>query len=96
MVTWLLGIIVHHYIIIQLLLFTYTTATWDHVIHVNNRNGTDQSESCLNGEVPCATVNKALEGVTNDSTVIYIADGQYDLYNKYETTIIGKNDIAII
>ena len=81
-------------IICYFIISSHLTASWDHEIHVD-KNGND-SESCLLGEIPCATVNMALKGLTSNSTVIYVSPGEYDLYSGGETIVHGKQSIALI
>ena len=71
--------------------------SWEHKIFVDGNNGAD-SESCFQGDIqsPCATVNMALKGLRYNSTVIYVSPGTYTLENGNETTINGKDKIAII
>ncbi len=86
----LVFIIICHFIIFSTT--SHLTVSWDHEIYVD-KNGND-NESCLLGEIRCATVNMALKGLTSDSTVIYVGPGEYDLYN--ETIVHGMQSIAII
>ena len=71
--------------------------TWEQEIFVNGENGTD-GNACIQGgfQSPCATINMALKGLLNSSTVIRISSGTYRLEQGNETTITGKNNIAII
>ena len=73
------------------------SGSWEHKIFVDCDNGAD-SESCFQGDIqsPCATVNMALKGLRYNSTVIYVSPGTYTLENGNETTINGKDKIAII
>ena len=89
----LVFIIICHFIIFSSTSH-FTTASWDHEIHVD-KNGND-IDSCLLGETPCTTVNMALKGLTSDSTLIYVSPGEYDLYSGGETIVHGMQSIALI
>ena len=69
--------------------------SWEHEIFVE-KNGTNSSESCGSMHTPCATFNKALQRLTQNSTVIYVGPGTYTLEHGIETTISGLNKLAII
>ena len=59
----------------------YTCSAQDLVIHVDATNGTD-TESCLQGETPCATINMALKGLSFNgfgTTTLNISPGNYTL-----------------
>ena len=71
------------------------SVSWEHKIFVE-KNGTNSSESCGSMHTPCATVNMALQGLTQNSTVIYVGPGTYTLEHGIETTISGLNKLAII
>ena len=71
------------------------SVSWEHEIFVE-KNGTNSSESCGSMHTPCATFNKALQGLTKDSTIIYVGPGTYTLEHGIETTISGLNKLAII
>ena len=67
-----------------------------HWILVDKEDGADNA-SCLQGIIPCATFNMALKGLTNNNTVILIANGIYMLEQGYETSIgPGLQQISII
>ena len=72
--------------------------SWNHQIYVDRNKGVNDT-SCLKGSIdsPCATINMALKGLTNDSTVLYIiTPGVYMLKPGNETHIHNKSQIAII
>ena len=71
------------------------SVSWEHEIFVE-KNGTNSSESCGSMHTPCATFNKALQGLTKDSTVIHVGPGTYTLEQGIETTKFGLNKLAII
>ena len=71
------------------------SVSWEHEIFVE-KNGTNSSESCGSMHTPCATFNKALQRLTQNSTVIYVGPGTYTLEHGIETTISGLNKLAII
>ena len=71
------------------------SVSWEHEIFVE-KNGTNSSESCGSKHTPCATFNKALQGLTEKSTVIHVGPGTYTLEHGFETTISGLNKLAII
>ena len=78
-----------------MLLISRVSASWKHKIFVDGVNGVD-SESCLQGDLPCATFNMALKGLKYSSTVIYVSPGTYTLEYGIENIINGKDEIAII
>ena len=71
--------------------------SWEHKIIVDGENGTDNN-SCLQDDTlsHCATLNMALKGLRYNSTVIYIGPGTYTMEHGNETSITGKDQIAII
>ena len=71
--------------------------SWEHKIIVDGENGTDNN-SCLQDVTlsHCATLNMALKGLRYNSTVIYIGPGTYTMEHGNETSITGKDQIAII
>ena len=76
-----------------------TDTNWQYQIYVSPSDGTNSS-SCWNGSVPCNTLNLALQGVQNNSTVIYLYPGIYTLDDEVRNTshvaIIGlSNDVTI-
>ena len=71
-----------------------TCQRWRHELHVNQDIGNDSS--CLQEFIPCATVNMALKGLNDDSTVVYINPGNHKLQHGLETFITDKYNIAII
>ena len=85
-------------IIFTYLLSIYTCSAQDLVIHVDAINGTD-TESCVQGRTPCATINKALKGINfNGTTTLYISPGIYTLVNGTFNNISGNasSSFAII
>ncbi len=83
------------------LLSIYTCSAQEHVIHVNGINGTD-TESCLQGRTPCATINMALNGSSVNGigiTTLYISPGNYTLeygdFNNINSRVVGSS-FAII
>ena len=76
----------------------YTCSAQDLVIHVDAINGTD-TESCVQGKTPCATINMALKGISfNGTTTLYISPGNYTLENGTFNNIngIASSRFAII
>ena len=86
----------------------YTCSAQDLVIHVDAINGED-TESCLQGETPCATINMALKGLSFNgigTTTLYISPGNYTLeYGTFNNisgnvdsrfTIIGSGELETI
>ena len=71
------------------------SVSWEHEIFVE-KNGTNSSESCGCMHTPCATFNKALQGLTKNSTIMYVGPGTYTLEHGIETTISGLHKLAII
>ena len=78
------------------LLSAITVSTsWQHEIIVDWKKGNDST--CLEEfNIPCATVNMALKGLKQDSTVIHIYRGTYILEPGQETNITDRHMIAII
>ncbi len=73
------------------LLSIYTCSAQEHVINVNATNGTD-TDSCLQGRTPCATINMALNGSSFNGigiTTLYISPGNYTLENADFNNING-------
>ena len=71
--------------------------SWNHQIYVDWNEGVDD-KSCLKGSIdsPCATINMALKGLINNSTVLYIINpGVYMLKPGNEIHIQNKSQIAI-
>ena len=76
----------------------YTCSAQDLVIHVDAINGED-TESCVQGTTPCATINMALKGLNfNGTTTLYISPGNYTLEYGIFNNISGDvgSSIAII
>ena len=87
----------------------YTCSAREHVININGINGTD-TDSCLQGETPCATINMALNGSLSfngiGNTTLYISPGNYTLeYGDFNNingsiygifTIIGSGELETI
>ena len=73
------------------------STSWQHEIIVDWKKGND-STSCLEEGTssPCATVNMALKGLKQDSTVIHIKPGTYILELGQETNITDRYMVAII
>ena len=73
------------------------STSWQHEIIVDWKKGND-SRSCLEegSSSPCATVNMALKGLKQDSTVIHIKPGTYILELGQETNITNRYMVAII
>ena len=71
--------------------------SWQHKIIVDWKKGND-STSCLEegASSSCATVNMALKGLKQDSTVIHIKPGTYILELGQETNITNRYMLAII
>ena len=68
-------------VIFTSLLSIYTCSGQDLVIHVDAINGED-TESCVQGRTPCATINMALNGISFNrigNTTLYISPGNYTL-----------------
>ena len=82
------------------LLSIYTCSAQDLVIHVDAINGED-TESCLQGRTPCATINKALKGINFNgigNITLNISPGNFTLENGTLNNISGdvNNRFAII
>ena len=61
------------------LLSIYICSAQEHVINIDAINGED-TESCLQGITPCATINMTLNGLSfNGTTTLYISPGIYTL-----------------
>ena len=71
--------------------------SWQHEIIVDWKKGND-STTCLEEGTrsPCVTVNMALKGLKQDSTVIHIKPGTYILELGQETNITDRYMVAII
>ena len=70
----------------------------EHVINVNAINGSD-TESCLEGITPCATINMALNGsrfIGNTTLTLLISPGNYILEYGDFNNITGSGSVAII
>ncbi len=70
----------------------------EHVINVNAINGSD-TESCLEGITPCATINMALNGssfIGNTTLTLRISPGNYTLEYGDFNNITGSGSVAII
>ena len=74
----------------------------EHVIHVDAINGTD-TQSCVEGIIPCATINMALNGsqhqyIIDDTThlLVYISSGHYTLQHGDFNNITGTGNVSII
>ena len=68
-------------IIFTFLLSIYTCSAQDLVIHVDAINGED-TESCVQGKTPCATINMALKGINFNgigNITLNISPGNYAL-----------------
>ena len=79
-------------IIFTSLLSIYTCSAQDLVIHIDAINGED-TESCLQGKTPCATINMALKGISfNGTTTLYVSPGNYTLENGIFNNISGNVD----
>ena len=72
------------------------STSWQHEIIVDWKKGNDST--CLEEGTssPCATVNKALNGLKHNSTVIHIKPGTYILELGQETEITDRYLVAII
>ena len=73
------------------------STSWQHEIIVDWKKR-NNSTSCLEEGTssPCATVNMALKGLKQDSTVIHIKPGTYILELGQETNITDRYMVAII
>ena len=73
------------------------STSWQHEIIVDWKKGDDSTTCHEEGtSSPCATVNMALKGLKQDSTVINIKPGTYILELGKETNITDKHMVAII
>ena len=91
--------------VLLLVSFLITTVhSGEHVIHVDAINGTD-TQSCVEGIIPCATINMALNGsqhqyIIDNTThlIVYISSGHYTLQHgaNFNDTISGKGNMSII
>ena len=70
----------------------------EHVINVNAINGSD-TESCLEGITPCATINMALSGsrfiIGNTTLTLLISPGDYTLKYGDFNKITGSGSVVI-
>ena len=79
-------------VISTFLLSIYTCSAQELVINVDAINGED-TESCLQGETPCATLNMTLNGLSFNgigNTTLYISPGNYTLENGDFNNINGN------
>ncbi len=70
----------------------------EHVINIDEINGSD-TESCLEGITPCATINMALNGssfIGNTTLTLRISPGNYKLEYGDFNNITGSGSVAII
>ena len=72
------------------------------MIHVDAINGTD-TQSCVEGIIPCATINMALNGsqhqyIIDNTThlIVYISSGHYTLQHGDFNNITGTGNVSII
>ena len=84
-----------------LVIFTFpfpnTCSAREHVINVNAINGSD-TESCLEGITPCATINMALSGshfIGNTTLTLLISPGIYTLEYGDFNNITGSGSLVI-
>ncbi len=69
-----------------------------HVININAISGSD-TESCLEGETPCATINMALNGsifIGNTTLTLSISPGNYRLEYGDFNNITGSGSVVVI
>ena len=88
-------LLIHFFLLFLLPVVHSLNISWDHQIFVNSKNGVD-NQSCLQGDIPCASFNMALRGLVFDSTAIFISDGNYTLEDGIECEIANKHRVAII
>ena len=70
---------------------------WEHKIYVSTTTGINDTTCWTNGQhTPCASINLALKGLQNNSTVIYITPGIYTLEYGRETQVTKKSQVAFI